>query len=86
MLSEKIDRVATSQNFDDKLFRLLVASIGDCAIFMLDPNGYIISWNQGAQNIHGYTDEEAIGQHISIFYTELDNKANEWSKNLNLAL
>jgi len=86
VLSEKIDRVATSQNFDDKLFRLLVASISDCAIFMIDPNGYIISWNQGAQNIHGYTDEEAIGQHISIFYTELDNKANEWSKNLSLAL
>lgn len=86
MLSKKNDSVPLSQNFDDKLFRLLVASIRDCAIFMTDPNGYIMSWNKGAENIHGYTKEEVVGQHISIFYTKLDNRANEWSKNLNMAL
>lgn len=86
MLSENIDRVALSHSFDEKLFRLLVASISDYAIFMVDPNGYILSWNQGAQNIHGYTEEEAIGQHLSLFYTSIENKSNEWSKNLSIAL
>ncbi|MES2378883.1 MAG: PAS domain S-box protein [Bacteroidota bacterium] len=86
MLSEKIDRHALSHSFDEKLFGLLVASISDYAIFMIDPNGYIMSWNQGAQNIKGYTEEEVIGQHISIFYTPGDNKRREPSHNLSEAL
>lgn len=86
MLSENIDRVALSHSFDEKLFRLLVASIGDCAIFMVDPNGYIMSWNQGAQNICGYTEDEAIGRPVSLFYTNIDNKRNEWSRCLSTAL
>nr|WP_255547549.1 PAS domain S-box protein [Mucilaginibacter sp. dw_454] len=85
-MSQNIDRVALSHSFDERLFRLLVASISDYAVFMIDPNGYIMSWNQGAQNIHGYTEDEVIGQHISIFYTNIDNKSNEFGKNLNLAL
>ncbi|MES2809257.1 MAG: PAS domain S-box protein, partial [Bacteroidota bacterium] len=86
MFSEKIDRVALSHSFDEKLFRLLVASISDYAIFMIDPNGYIMSWNQGAENINGYTEDEIIGEHISIFYTNNDNKANAPRQNLNTAL
>jgi PAS domain S-box-containing protein len=86
VLSENIDRFALSHSFDEKLFRLLVASISDYAIFMIDPNGYIMSWNQGAQNIKGYTEEDVIGKHISIFYTPEDNKKNEPSHNLNEAL
>jgi PAS domain S-box-containing protein len=86
VLSEKIDRFTLSHSFDEKLFRLLVASISDYAIFMVDPNGYIMSWNQGAQNINGYTEEEIIGQHISLFYTSTDNKSNAPRQNLNAAL
>ncbi|MFD2146039.1 PAS domain-containing sensor histidine kinase [Mucilaginibacter antarcticus] len=86
MLSENIDRVALSHSFDEKLFRLLVASISDYAIFMIDPNGAIMSWNQGAQKINGYTEEEIIGQHISVFYTINDNKANVPRENLYAAL
>ena len=86
VLSENIDRVALSHSFDERLFRLLVASISDYAIFMVDPNGYIMSWNQGAQNIHGYTEDEIVGKHVSVFYTGIDNKTNEWSKNLSNAL
>jgi PAS domain S-box-containing protein len=86
VLSENIDRFALSHSFDEKLFRLLVASISDYAIFMIDPNGYIMSWNPGAQNIKGYTEEEIIGKHISIFYTENDIKKNEPRHNLNEAL
>jgi PAS domain S-box-containing protein len=50
------------------LHRLLVESVDDYAIFALDPDGYIVSWNAGAQRIKGYTAHEAIGQHFSIFY------------------
>lgn len=44
-------------------------SVKDYAILMLDPEGHIISWNAGAQQIKGYTAEEAIGRHFSLFYT-----------------
>ncbi len=75
-----------NQSIDEKLFRLLVASVKDYAIFMIDPNGYIMSWNEGAVNIKGYTEEEIIGNHISIFYTVNDNRKNEPRYNLNEAL
>ena len=51
-----------------ELHRLLVESVTDYAIFALDPEGYILSWNAGAQRIKGYAAEEAIGKHFSIFY------------------
>jgi PAS domain S-box-containing protein len=53
-------------------FELLLASIKDYAIFMLDPSGHVTSWNAGAQQIKGYTADEAIGRHVSIFYTPED--------------
>ncbi|MDB5029906.1 PAS domain-containing protein, partial [Mucilaginibacter sp.] len=86
MLNENKDGFAVSHSFDEKLFRFVVASISDYAIFMIDPNGYILSWNQGAQNIKGYTPEEIIGSHISVFYTIEDYKKNLPSHNLNEAL
>ncbi|HEX5870078.1 MAG TPA: PAS domain S-box protein [Longimicrobium sp.] len=54
---------------DEVPFRLLVESVRDYAIFMLDPDGYIRSWNTGARHIKGYTADEIIGHHFSIFYT-----------------
>ncbi|HEX5688307.1 MAG TPA: PAS domain S-box protein [Ideonella sp.] len=52
----------------DEVFRRLVDSVHDYAIFMLSPDGHIVSWNQGAQRIKGYSAPEAIGQHFSVFY------------------
>jgi PAS domain S-box-containing protein len=52
----------------ERRFRLLVGEVRDYAIFMLDPAGYITSWNEGAQRIKGYRADEAIGLHISRFY------------------
>jgi PAS domain S-box-containing protein len=49
-------------------FRLLVESVVDYAIFMLDPHGVILTWNAGAERIKGYTADEIIGKHFSIFY------------------
>ena len=51
------------------LYRLLVEGVLDYAIFALDATGRIVSWNAGAQRIKGYTREEILGQHFSIFYS-----------------
>nr|WP_326493640.1 PAS domain S-box protein [Methylorubrum sp. SL192] len=56
----------------EQRFRLLVQGVQDYAIYMLDPQGAVSSWNRGAQRFKGYTDEEIIGQHFSRFYTEED--------------
>jgi len=53
-------------------FRLLVQGVTDYAIFMLDPEGYVASWNAGAQRIKGYAPNEIIGSHFSRFYTSED--------------
>ncbi len=53
----------------EERFRLLLESTPDYAIFMLDPQGHIASWNAGAQRIKGYRADEIIGQHLSTFYT-----------------
>jgi PAS domain S-box-containing protein len=52
----------------DELFRLLVESVRDYAIFVLDPQGVIMTWNEGARRLKGYESAEIIGQHFSIFY------------------
>lgn len=52
----------------EERFRLLVQSVQDYAIFMLDPRGRIATWNEGAQRIKGYRAHEIIGRHFSIFY------------------
>jgi PAS domain S-box-containing protein len=63
-------------------FRLVVESVKDYAIFMLDPNGYILTWNQGAERIKGYRPEEIIGRHFSIFYEEKDREAGKPQRGL----
>lgn len=54
----------------EEKFRLMVEGIRDYAIFMLDPDGKVVSWNAGAQKIKGYKAEEIIGQHFSRFYPQ----------------
>jgi len=53
-------------------FRLMVESVTDCAIVMLDSEGRVVSWNTGAQRIKGYSAEEIVGQHFSRFYPPAD--------------
>jgi PAS domain S-box-containing protein len=53
----------------EERFRLLVESVSDYAIFMLDPQGVIASWNRGAERLKGYRAEEALGQHFRLFYS-----------------
>lgn len=66
-------------------FRLLVQSVTDYAIFMLDKDGNVSSWNYGAERIKGYQPEEIIGKHFSSFYTQSDREAGVPQKNLLLA-
>jgi PAS domain S-box-containing protein len=56
----------------ERQFRLLVANVTDYALYMLDPNGIVTSWNAGAERIKGYQPNEIIGQHFSKFYRESD--------------
>ncbi|TFW57347.1 hybrid sensor histidine kinase/response regulator [Bradyrhizobium sp. MOS001] len=59
----------------EQQFRLMVQSVTDYAIYMLDVEGNVASWNAGAQRIKGYGPEEIIGRHFSNFYTEEDRAA-----------
>ncbi len=56
----------------EEMFRLLVASVREYAIFLLDPNGNVLTWNAGAERIKGYKPEEIIGRHFSTFYSKED--------------
>lgn len=69
----------------ERQFHLLVDGVTDYAIYMLDPEGIVSSWNAGAQRIKGYTANEVLGQHFSRFFTEEDRKADLPSRILNAA-
>jgi len=59
----------------DLRFELLVQAVTDYALFMLDPDGYVVNWNTGAQRAKGYSAAEIIGRHFSCFYTPADQEA-----------
>ncbi|MEU1438548.1 PAS domain S-box protein [Streptomyces sp. NPDC005775] len=61
----------------DAAFTLLVQGVLDYGIFMLDPQGYIISWNAGAERIKGYSAEDILGQHFSVFYPPEDQSSGK---------
>lgn len=64
-----IDRTPSISSLDDSdIFRLLVESIREYAIFVLDPQGNVVTWNPGAQSLKGYSKEDIIGKHFSKFY------------------
>jgi PAS domain S-box-containing protein len=67
------------------LYRLLVDQVQDYAIFALDPGGYILSWNTGAQRLKGYTADEIIGRHFSTFYTREDLDSRKPERELAIA-
>jgi PAS domain S-box-containing protein len=61
-------RNAPDPYLNNEIFRLLVESVKEYAIFLLDEKGYVRTWNAGAREIKGYSAEEIIGQHFSKFY------------------
>jgi PAS domain S-box-containing protein len=66
-------------------FKLLVDNVADYALFMLDTEGIVSTWNIGAQRIKGYAPEEIVGQHFSRFYTDADRAADKPTRALAIA-
>ena len=69
----------------EMLLRLLLETVRDYAIFVLDPHGHVLTWNPGAQRFKGYTADEIIGRHFSTFYPESDIAAGKPAYELEVA-
>jgi PAS domain S-box-containing protein len=69
----------------EERFRLLIEGVKEYAIFMLDPDGHVMSWNRGAARIKGYAAHEIIGKHFSAFYTAEDMEAGKPARELEIA-
>lgn len=78
-------RAAEALRQSEETLRLLVDSVKDYAIFMLDPAGHIMSWNAGASYINGYRRDEIVGQHFSVFYPPDDVAADKPGRELVIA-
>ena len=76
---------ATSPTGLTELHHLLVESVIDYAIFVLDPAGHVVSWNPGAERLKGYAADEIIGRHFSIFYPEEEDRAENVARQLEIA-
>lgn len=81
----KANENSHEMKLSDELFRLMVNSVKDYAIFMLDTNGNVASWNEGAKRFKGYEAGEIIGKHFSTFYTRPDIERNHPENELKLA-
>ncbi len=73
-MTHKVPEVVREKTYINKIqqgerYRLLVESVRDYAIFMLDTEGHVATWNEGAKRLKGYTEEEVLGKHFSIFYS-----------------
>ncbi|MCK9280589.1 MAG: PAS domain-containing sensor histidine kinase [Melioribacteraceae bacterium] len=80
MYEAEIERLKSESRFNS-----LVKGIKDYAIYIMDKDGYIKSWNIGMEKIKGYSGEEIIGQHFSIFYQPEDREKNRSARSLRLA-
>ena len=69
----------------DERYRLLIDSITDYAIYMLDTGGHVVSWNPGAERFKGYTEKEILGRHFSTFYTSDDRQQGRPGRALKIA-
>src|SRR3989304_894141 len=78
-------RVEDELRWTEESFRLMVESVTDYAIVMLDPDGRVVSWNAGAERIKGYCAEEILGQHYSRFYTSEDIRSGHSQRDLDEA-
>ncbi len=79
-------QVEEQLRWTEESFRLMVESVTDYAIVMLDPKGLVVSWNGGAQRIKGYHAEEIVGQHFSRFYPQEDIERGAPQRDLDIAI
>lgn len=80
-----LERTAELARSEER-FRLLVEGVTDYAIFMLDPQGNVVTWNSGAERIKGYRAEEIVGRHFSCFYSDEDVASGKPREELEKAL
>jgi PAS domain S-box-containing protein len=81
----KTNVTSTAALITDQKYRLMVESIADYAIFMLDTDGIVRSWNAGAQRITGYRAEDVVGKHVDCFYTQEDRDSGAPKHELEIA-
>jgi PAS domain S-box-containing protein len=90
VLTSAVDRRFAAQRFQldatERRYQLLIEGVRDYAIFMLDPDGRVISWNPGAERIKGYRAEEIVGRHFSCFYPQQDILKNKPAQHLQTAV
>ncbi len=84
-LTDRLDAQTRRLAESDGLFRLLVESVTDYALYVLDPAGLIATWNAGAERMTGYVAREVIGRHFSLFYGEADVAAGKCEHELEVA-
>jgi PAS domain S-box-containing protein len=82
----KVTRDLTEKRRNEELYLLLVNQVNEYAIFMLDTEGNILTWNEGAERIKGYTAHDIIGKHFSIFYLREDIAADKPNEKLKIAV
>jgi len=85
MTSQNVVRLPGAQSLSWEDCRLLVESVVDYAIFMLDDAGFVTTWNPGANRLKGYTAEEIVGKHFSLFYTDEEQASHKPERVLELA-
>jgi PAS domain S-box-containing protein len=88
VLSDITDRKASEEAFKQSEYRssLMIESVTDHAMVMLDPDGTIVSWNAGAQRLFGYADPEALGQNVSMFTPEERRRQEDVTADLIFAI
>lgn len=84
--SVNLEKAHVATDAAEEKFSLLVESVRDYGIFLIDPQGHILSWNSGAERIKGYTADDVIGKHFSIFYSDADIQRNHPKHELELAI
>ncbi|CAN5670810.1 hypothetical protein BH23GEM6_BH23GEM6_26210 [soil metagenome] len=85
LLQRELETRMAELKESERRFRLLVNSVKDYAIFMLDPDGYVVSWNLGAERLKGYQRSEILGEHMSRFYTPEDVERRHPQRELEIA-
>src|SRR5256885_16372942 len=79
------EQIAAGADPTDEQFRLLVQSVTDYAIFLLDSGGCVISWDDGAERIKGYSAGEIVGRPVAAFYSPADPDAGQPEQGLRCA-
>jgi PAS domain S-box-containing protein len=75
-MAKEMQSMLSSEDFKSLVFNMLIEGTLDYAIFMLDKEGNVISWNSGAEKIFGYQENEIIEKNIATFFTLKDNQNN----------